>query len=250
MASRNFTVILNEDERNRLVEKYSYLVRQVASAVHPRFPANVEKDDLFSYGVLGLIDAIGKFDASKGVKFETYATSRIYGAMIDEIRRSDWVPRSIRAKQKKVELATRKLQSDHRIVDLDSLSQETGLSAARLQKLRKEVYRAGVQSLDETLNTSNEDGEGTLADLVPDDDTSNPSHELQLDQRRQLLAEAMQTLSDNERQILQAIYFEEVNLRTVSRRLNLSISRISQLHRRALSKMESFCEGHLDLMVG
>src|SRR5262249_26049313 len=131
-----------------------------------------------------------------------------------------------------------------------ALAKETGLSVERIAKLRKELYRAGVQSLDEQLHQSGEDTDSTLSDMVADEESHEPSNELTRRQREEILMEAMGNLSQNERQILEAIYFEEVNLRTVSSRMKLSISRISQLHRRALSKMETFCESHLELMVG
>ena len=250
MSTAPLKVILSEKERNRLVEKYAYLVEQMVKAVHPRFPSNVEKDDLFSYGVLGLIDAINKFDASKGVKFETYASSRIYGAMIDELRRYDWVPRSVRSKQKKVEKAMQKLACGQQEINLQSISDDTGLSQERLLKLRQELNRATTQSMDETLRHDGEDSDSTFGSLLADEETLNPVREMQMETRRDILKQGLATLSTNERQIVEAIYFEETNLRTLSHRLQLSISRISQLHRRALGKLEAAFTPHYELMVG
>src|SRR4051794_9105475 len=158
------------DARDRLIIHYSPLVKYVAGRVSVGLPQNIEQSDLVSYGVFGLIDAIEKFDTSRNIKFETYAIARIKGAIIDELRSIDWVPRSVRAKARSVEKAFSKLEGKLLRTPTDmEIAREMGISEAELQAIFNQVSFVGIVALDEMLAVSGERGEvATLGDTIPD----------------------------------------------------------------------------------
>src|SRR5579875_101471 len=187
--------------RDRLILHYSPLVKYVAGRTLSRVPDSVDQADLVSYGILGLIDAIEKFDLSRGVKFETYAVPRIRGAILDELRSIDWVPRSVRAKARAADQAYSKLEHSLRRSPTDEeLAAELGISTAELDSLLRQTARAGVLQLDEVLFGGGQ-GERTLGDTIPDAG-DGPVATVEIAEMRQVLARSIAGLPDRERTVL------------------------------------------------
>jgi RNA polymerase sigma factor for flagellar operon FliA len=222
--------------RDRLILHYSPLVKYVAGRTLSRVPDSVDPADLVSYGILGLIDAIEKFDTSRGVKFETYAVPRIRGAILDELRSIDWVPRSVRAKARAADHAYSKLEHDLRRSPTDEeLAGELGITAAELDALMRQTARAGVLQLDEVL-FSGAHGERTLGETIADSG-DGPVARLELAEMRQLLARSISGLPDRERTVLTLYYYEGLNLSEIGEILGVTESRACQIHTKAVTHL-------------
>ena len=226
----------SRDVRDRLILHYSPLVKYGG----PRgsgLPANVEQSDLVSYGIFGLIDAIEKFDPTRGLKFETYAISRIKGAILDELRANDWVPRSVRAKARAVENAFAKLEGNlHRAPTETELADELGYSADTLQTVLGQVSLTGIVALDEMLGDRHESA--TLADTIADD-SAGPGALFELGEMRGQLVTAIERMPDREKIVLTLYYFENLTLAQIGEVLKVTESRVSQIHTRAVLHLRS-----------
>lgn len=223
--------------RDRLILHYSPLVKYVAGRVGSGLPANVEQSDLVSYGIFGLIDAIEKFDLDRGLKFETYAISRIKGAILDELRANDWVPRSVRAKARAVETAFSKLEGKlHRSPTEAELAEELGYTAEALQSILGQVSLTGVMALDEWLGDRHE--QATLADTIADD-SAGPGALFEMREMRGQLASAIERMPDREKVVLTLYYFENLTLAQIGQVLKVTESRVSQIHTRAVLHLRS-----------
>lgn len=222
--------------RDRLILHYSPLVKYVAGRALSRVPDSVDQADLVSYGILGLIDAIEKFDMERGVKFETYAVPRIRGAILDELRSIDWVPRSVRAKARAADQAYSKLEHSLRRSPTDEeLATELGISSAELDSLLRQTARAGVLQLDEVLFSGGQ-GERTLGDTIPDSG-DEPVATVELAEMRQTLARSISGLPDRERQVLTLYYYEGLNLSEIGDILGVTESRACQIHTKAVTRL-------------
>ncbi len=222
--------------RDRLILHYSPLVKYVAGRTLSRVPDSVDPADLVSYGILGLIDAIEKFDPSRGVKFETYAVPRIRGAILDELRSIDWVPRSVRAKARAADLAYSKLEHDlHRSPTDEELAAELGITTGELDSLMRQTARAGVLQLDEVLFTGGQ-GDKTLGDMIADSGDS-PGATVELAEMRQLLVRSISGLPDRERTVLTLYYYEGLNLSEIGEILGVTESRACQIHTKAVTHL-------------
>ncbi|MHB8243774.1 MAG: FliA/WhiG family RNA polymerase sigma factor [Acidimicrobiales bacterium] len=222
--------------RDRLIIHYSPLVKYVAGRVLSRLPDSVDQADLVSYGILGLIDAIEKFDMARGVKFETYAVPRIRGAIIDELRSIDWVPRSVRAKARAADQAYSKLEhSLGRSPTDEELAAELGLSTAELDTQLHQTARAGVLQLDEVLFNGSQ-GERTLGDTIPDS-ADSPVATVELAETRHLLVRSIAGLPDRERTVLTLYYYEGLNLSEIGDILGVTESRACQIHTKAVTRL-------------
>lgn len=223
--------------RDRLILHYSPLVKYVAGRVLSRLPDSVDQADLVSYGILGLIDAIEKFDMARGVKFETYAVPRIRGAILDELRSIDWVPRSVRAKARAADQAYSKLEHSLKRSPTDEeLAAELGISQAELDALSRQTARAGVLQLDEVLFSSG--GERTLGETIPDSD-DGPSASVELQEMRRLLARSISALPDREKTVLTLYYYEGLNLAQIGDILGVTESRACQIHTKAVTHLRT-----------
>jgi RNA polymerase sigma factor for flagellar operon FliA len=229
VASRDRTL------RDELIVNYSPLVKYVASRVAIGLPSNVEQSDLVSYGIFGLIDAIDKFDPDMGNKFETYAMQRIKGAILDELRSIDWVPRSIRAKARSVEKALAKLESALGRGPTDAeLAEEMGLSETQLQQLLSQISVLGLVALDEMLSVSGERGETlTLGDTIADAG-DGPVTLFETEEMKQLLAETINDMGEREKLVLLLYYYEGFTLAEIGRVLGVTESRVCQIHTKAI----------------
>ena len=225
------------DRRDRLILHYSPLVKYVAGRMAVGLPHNVEQSDLVSYGIFGLIDAIEKFDPERGFKFETYAISRIKGAILDELRSIDWVPRSVRAKGRAVERAFSKLEATLRRSPTEAeLAAELGYGEAQLQQVLGQLSLTGMAALDEMLGDRSEST--TLADTIPDQ-AAGPGALMELSEMRGQLAEAIERMPEREKVVLTLYYFENLTLAQIGQVLKVTESRVSQIHTKAVLQLRS-----------
>lgn len=228
--------------RDVLIVHYSPLVKFVAGRVAVGLPQNVEQSDLVSYGMFGLIDAIDKFEPERGFKFETYAISRIKGAILDELRSIDWVPRSVRAKVRQIEKAYAKLEArHHRPPSDEELSSELRWSDDQLQQALMQISTVVVSALDEILSVGGGDrGEAiTLGDTIADNSTQGPMGAFEVTETRQLLAQAINGLPEREKIVLTLYYYESLTLQEIGRVLGVTESRICQIHTKAVLHLRS-----------
>ncbi len=225
-------------ERDELIVFYSPLVKYVASRVAAGLPQNVDHSDLVSYGMFGLIDAIKKFDLERGYKFETYAISRIKGAILDELRSVDWIPRSIRSKAKSVEKAMTKLESKlHRSPTDEEIAAEMKLSMLQLSNLYTQISSLGLVALDEMLSFSG--GENlTYGDTLADRD-DGPGTVYENLETRQVLASAINSMNERERVVLTLYYYEGLTLADIGDVLGVTESRVCQIHTKAVLQLRS-----------
>jgi len=226
------------DVRDRLILHYSPLVKFVAGRVAVGLPQNVDQSDLVSYGIFGLIDAIDKFDPSRGFKFETYAISRIKGAIIDELRSIDWVPRSVRAKARAIEKASSKLENElHRTPDESEIAAELGISQEELQHTLSQISMVGVVALDELLTAGDRaEGSSTLGDTIPDRG-DDPMAAFEVEEMKHILAEAINRMPERERLVLTLYYYEGLTLAEIGEVLGVTESRVCQIHTKAILQL-------------
>lgn len=222
------------DARERLILQYSPLVKYVAGRVSVGLPPSIEQADLTSYGMFGLIDAIEKFDLDKRVKFETYAISRIKGAIIDELRSMDWVPRSVRSKARTVEQALARLE--HRLLRTpteDELAAELGIEVVELQETLARVSLTSLVALDEAL--PGEDSERqALIDTLQDPRSPDPESRYDDVELRRLVGEAINDLPERERSVIVLYYFEGMTLAQIGEILGVTESRVCQIHTKSV----------------
>jgi len=226
--------------KEQLIMEYADLIKYVAGRPSIYFGSNVEYDDLVGYGVFGLIDAIEKFDVDKKVKFETYASLRIRGAIIDSIRDLDWAPRSLRKKGKELERAYFEVENrlGHSASDQE-IADHLGITIDELNKLLQEVNMSQMISLEDYLDQNHEIG---LDGLTMDRDAMRPEQRMEVIELRETLAEAIEKLPEKERMVVTLYYFEELTLKEISHIMKVSESRISQLHTKAIIRMRSRLE--------
>jgi RNA polymerase sigma factor FliA len=221
-------------DRDALIVAYSPLVKYVASRVASGLPQSVDQADLVSYGIFGLIDAIEKFDLERGYKFETYAMARIKGAILDELRSIDWVPRSVRAKARTMERAFSKLESElHRAPTDAEVAAEMGISDDQFQQLLSRLSIAGVAALDEVMGTAERGETTTLADTIPDRE-DGPVAALERSETRRMVAEIVTNLPEREKTVLSLYYYENLTLAEIGRILGVTESRVCQIHTKAV----------------
>ena len=228
------------EARDRLIVHYSPLVKYVAGRVSVGLPQNIEQADLVSYGIFGLIDAIDKFDPGRNIKFETYAIARIKGAIIDELRSIDWVPRSVRSKARSVEKAYAKLEASLLRTPTDvEVAEEMGISERELQNVFQQVSFVGLIALDEMLSISGERGESTtLGDTIADKG-EGPMAAFEVEETKEVLADAINRLADREKIVLTLYYYEGLTLAEIGDVLGVTESRVCQIHSKAVLQLRS-----------
>lgn len=235
--------------REDLVVKYAPLVRYVAGRMAMGLPSQVELDDLESYGLFGLLEAIERFDPMRGVKFETYATTRIRGAIIDGLRADTWAP-ALKQKAKQMEQAQALLETQlGRDPTDEELAGKLGLSLSDLARRQAEVSAAVMLSLDETSSSSDE-GEGlSVADRLQDPTSPDPEAEAMFSERRDALAKAIEKLSEKERLVVTLFYYEGLTAKEIALVMNLSVARISQLHSKAILRLRGRLSRHKQQLI-
>jgi RNA polymerase sigma factor FliA len=221
--------------KQALIESYLPLVDYVSGRLAIGLPKNISKDDLSSYGVMGLIDAVEKFDYARGLQFETYASWRIRGAIIDGLRQGDWVPRSVREKAKKVEEAYQKLEQQYlRSVTDDEISAYLQVSEQEFQQMLQDIAITTVCSIDDPIR---EEESETRLSLLIDEKARNPEYKVNEFFLKESLARAIERLTEKESTVVALFYYEELSLSEIAEVMNLSPSRISQLHSKAILKL-------------
>lgn len=231
--------------RERLILQYSPLVKYVAGRVGVGMPSSVEHGDLVSYGIFGLMDAIDKFDLDKGFKFETYAITRIRGAILDELRSNDWVPRSVRANARKIERAIAAFEVEHSRSPSDTeLAEKLEISEDDLADMLTKISLTNVAALDETLGSS--DGESLrLVDTITDPEAPGPEGMFDAVEMRSLLGEAMGRLTERERTVLGLYYFEGMTLAQIGEILGVTESRVCQIHTKSVMSLRVKLEARI-----
>ncbi|GAA2779870.1 RNA polymerase sigma factor WhiG [Saccharopolyspora taberi] len=227
-----------QELRDRLVLHYAPLVKYVAGRVGTGLPSHVEVSDLIQSGIFGLVDAIEKFEPERGLKFETYAMQRIRGAILDDLRAQDWVPRSVRSRARDVERALERLEAKLQRTATDAeLAAELELSLDELRELFAQLQMTSVVALDDLIGAGQ--STSSLAETLPDDRAEDPVAALvDRDSRRQL-AEAVERLSDRDRIVVTLYYFENLTLAEIGKVLGVTESRVCQLHTRAVLRLRS-----------
>jgi RNA polymerase sigma factor for flagellar operon FliA len=225
--------------RERLILHYSPLVKYVAGRVGVGLPPNIEQADLVSYGIFGLIDAINKFDIDRAIKFETYAISRIKGAIIDELRAIDWIPRSVRYKAREVEKAYAALEARlHRTPNESEVADELGIPLEDLHAIFSQVSFVNVIALDELLNVGGERGDKlSLVDTLEDTKAEDPVAAFETEETKYLLARAINTLPEREKIVVTLYYYEGLTLAEIGQVLGVTESRICQMHTKAVLQL-------------
>jgi RNA polymerase sigma factor for flagellar operon FliA len=232
---------LSPEEKDQLAAQYAGLVKHIAFRLAVTLPNRIEVEDLVHDGVIGLMEALNRFDPSKGVKFQTFAATRIRGAILDALRNLDWLSRGARHRSKEVHLAEEALGHEvGRKPTLEELSNHCGLSLVELQRRRFESELGFVASLDE-VRTGTEDNDERLADKVADP-SSDMDEFVERTHRREALRRGLETLRERERLVLALYYFEEMNIREIGKILGVSEPRVSQLLGRSIRKLKAFLE--------
>lgn len=225
--------------REKLILHYAPLVKYVAGRVGVGLPSSVDPADLVSNGMFGLIDAIERFQPDRAIKFETYAVTRIRGAIIDELRSFDWVPRSVRQKARDVERAYSALQSELGRTPTDQeVAEELGISVKSLRQLFRQVSYVHVAALDELLSIGGERSDKvTLGDTIPDERADDPVSVFEAEETRDILGEAVSGLDEREKIVISLYYYEGMTLNEIGQVLGVTESRACQLHTRAVLQL-------------
>ncbi|MDR2096502.1 MAG: RNA polymerase sigma factor WhiG [Treponema sp.] len=221
--------------REGFIKQYAPLVKYVAGRVAIGMPHNVEFDDLVGFGVFGLLDAIDKFDPEKNVKFKTYAVTRIRGAIFDELRSIDWVPRSIRQKVREIEDTIGSLEAQlGRTATDEEIASEMGMNVNEYLKIMIKISGTSVLSLNDMWFSGDENDKVSIADSIESPSSLNPDVIVEKEEIRRLIAEFIRELPEKEQKILAAYYYEEATLKEIGQVLDITESRVSQLHTKAI----------------
>ncbi len=229
-----------QDAREHLILNYSPLVKYVAGRVSASLPQTVDTADLISYGLFGLIDAIEKYDPERGIKFETYAIARIKGAIIDELRTMDWVPRSVRSRARQLEAAYVTLENRLRRTPTDAeIAAEMGISSDDLRELLSRLSYTSVVSFEEMWAGGDREERGDAFAVIADDSADDPVALFETEETKEILASAIERLPERERIVIALYYYEGLTLKEIGRVLGVTESRVSQLHTKAVLRMRA-----------
>ena len=232
--------------RDRLILTYAPLVKYVAGRLGSGLPAHVDEGDLVSYGLLGLIGAIERYDPERDVKFETYAIARIKGSIIDELRAMDWVPRSVRARARDIERAIAELERKlHRAPTDEEISEKLGISQDELEESLTDISRSSIAALDELWTVSSGGGgdQVALIDTIEDTEAPDPQGSLSQTEMKEAIGEAIARLPEREKLVVTLYYYEELTLREIGEVLGVTESRVSQLHTKAVLRLKARLSG-------
>jgi RNA polymerase sigma factor FliA len=230
--------------RDRLIVTYAPLVKYVAGRLGSGLPAHVDDEDLVSYGLLGLIGAIERFDPDRGIKFETYALGRIKGAIIDELRSLDWVPRSVRSRAREIERSIAELEAKlGRAPTDEEIAAKLGVTEEDLDEDLLEISRTSIAALDELWTVSSGGDQIALIDTIEDPAGPSPTTSLDETELREAMADAIARLPEREKLVVTLYYYEELTLREIGEVLGVTESRVSQLHTKAILRLKARLSG-------
>nr|WP_287152503.1 RNA polymerase sigma factor WhiG [Candidatus Solincola tengchongensis] len=229
----------SQEAREKLILNYAPLVKYVAGRVSSSLPPNIEYADLVSYGIFGLIDAIEKYDPDRGIKFETYAIARIKGAIIDELRSIDWVPRSIRFKAREIEKAFVALENELKRLPTDEeVARHMNITLDEYNQLLQQMSFISLVALDELWNVGGDKGDKvSLVDTLEDSRAEDPSKTYEIEEMKQILAEAINRLPEREKIVVTLYYYEGLTLREIGEVLGVTESRVCQMHTKAILRL-------------
>jgi RNA polymerase sigma factor FliA len=223
---------------NGLISNYMYLVNYHTERIASHLPSNVSKDDIKSLGLLGLYDALKKFDISRDLKFDTYASFRVKGSIIDGLRKEDWLPRSIREKTKKIEHAAESFEQMHqRTASANEISAITGMTTEEVETTMKDSLFGNVLSIDEKPQGKLGEMREGIGYSVPDDSAVHPDRNILKNEIKIELTEGIKTLNEKEQLVISLFYNEELTFTEIGQIIGLTTSRISQIHQKAIFKL-------------
>lgn len=241
----SFPSKIDPAQMDKLVNKYSVLIKYIAFRIAKRLPSHVELDDLISSGVLGLIDAIKKFDPSRGALFKTYAEFRIKGAILDELRSMDWVPRSVRQKFQLLEKASVKLEHKlGRSASDEEIAQAMGVSLEEYYDITSKASHIPLVSLND-LGINGQNERKSLMDCLAGAKDLNPQVHVRLSELKQIIANAIEDLEEKERLMISLYYYEELTMKEIGEVLGITESRVSQIHSKAVIKLKIKLKKHI-----
>ena len=231
---------ITTENREEVIIQYSPMIKYVANRIAMRLPPHIEVDDLISVGVLGLMDAISKYDSSRGAKFKTYAEFRVRGAILDELRSMDWVPRSIRQKASKVDKVVQGLQAKlRRTPEDEEVAKEMGLSLDQFHETLNETKSIPIFSL-EDLGIAKESGDQqSLLDCLAGKADADPQTQVRLVELKEIIAKAIDALPEKERLMVSLYYYEELTMKEIGAVLDITESRVSQIHSKAVYRLRT-----------
>jgi len=232
--------------REKIILEYAPLVKVVAGRLSMYLGYNVEYDDLVSYGIFGLIDAIDKFDATKAVKFETYASLRIRGSILDQIRKMDWIPRTVRQRQKQITNAIKEIEMETgKNATDEEIAEKLGITGEEYDEWQSQMKVTNLVSLEEFVEQGSDvaDGNGISAKI------DKPEEAIEKEELKKVLAEALSQLTEKEQKVILLYYYEDLTLKEISNILDVSESRVSQLHTKALAKMKVKMGRYMDVLI-
>ncbi len=231
---------LSLQKRNELIIKYAPLIKYVAGRLAMKLPPNVDINDLISAGVMGLIDAINRFDPSRNIQFKTFAEFRIRGAMLDELRSLDWVPRSVRKKANMIEKAYLELEQElGRPAEDDEVAEALGVTLEEFYKMLEETKNVSFVDIENIKRKIPDLNEEDIFDLIEDPDQPDPFEDCELKELRDVLAEAIDELPAKEKLVFSLYYYEGLTMREIGEILGYTESRISQLHSKAIARLRA-----------
>ena len=237
---RRYKEDADPEARDRLILTYSPLVKYVAGRMGTNFPSHVDESDLISYGLLGLIGAIERFDLSRNIKFETYAITRIKGSILDELRSLDWVPRSVRSMARQIERSSAKLENKlHRAPTDEELAKDLGLNMEEFQEALTRISSSTIVALEELWTISSTGTESVaLIDTIEDRQSKDPAAVVDVNDVKERLASAISNLPEREKIVIALYYYEGLTLREIGEVLGVTESRVSQLHTKAILRLK------------
>lgn len=235
--------------REQIIREYGPLIKYIAQKIAARLPANIELDDLISSGVIGLMDAIEKYDPTRDNKFKTYAEFRIRGAILDELRAQDWVPRSVREKAKMLERAYTKIEHDKGRAPTDEeVCAELNITQDEYHDLLNQVRTVSLLSYDDLNSLSKEDKRSALG-LNDNTRSTTPFSEVNVAHMKKMIAEAINDLPEKQRLVLSLYYYEDLNLKEIGKVLDVTESRVSQLHTQAIIRLKTKLKTNIDDLI-
>ena len=232
--------IKNQDQtiRDYFVIKYAPLVKYVAGKISMGMPQNIEFDDLVSYGIFGLIDAINKFDPARGIKFKTYAMTRVRGAIFDELRSIDWIPRSIRQKAKQIEQVISELENKlGRTVEDEEIARELGVTIEEFHTLISKLSGTSILSLNDIWYLGDDNDELSILETLEAPENMNPDILIEKEEIRDYIIDAIKKLPEKEKKVIVLYYYEDLTLKEIGEVLEVTESRVSQLHTKAIMRL-------------
>jgi RNA polymerase sigma factor for flagellar operon FliA len=230
--------------KEQIVLEHAPLIRYIVNRIAVRLPSHIDLDDLHNTGVIGLMDAIEKYDPDKNCKFKTYAEFRIKGAILDQLRSLDWVPRSVRQKSRRLERAYGEVEQRlGRTASDEEVADSLGLQIEKFHELLNQVRGVSLVNLEEIRGGSDGDRSGSFADIVEDVHSENPFASLKLHETKQLIAETISTLPEKERLVVSLYYYEDLNMKEIGAILGITESRVCQIHTKAVLRLRAKLKG-------